>query len=73
MGRLVRKALNEDVLLAEWSRGDEESYEQAAAVLDRELEEGNTAARVDGWKHESVTKLPPDADLVVVTTAMGGG
>ena len=74
MGRLVRRALEEDVLLAEWSDGDEGSYEEAAAVLERELEAGNTAARVDDdWKHESVTELPPDAELVIVTTAMGGG
>jgi hypothetical protein len=73
VGKLVRRVLDGDQVLAEWSASEPGSYEAAAALLRRELEAGHTAARVDGPTHESVTALPQDAELVVVTTAMGGG
>ena len=73
MGRLVRRVLNEDEVLAEWSNSEPGSYEAAADELERLLEEGHTAVRVEGAKHHPVTTLPEDADLVLVTTAMGGG
>ena len=60
-------------MIATWSSSDPGSYDAAAATLRQELEQGNSAARVDGQTLESVTELPEDADLVVVTTAMGGG
>jgi hypothetical protein len=73
MGRLVRRVLDGDEVLAEWSASEPGSYEAAADLLQRELESGHTAARVDGPTFESVTTLPEDAELVIVTTAMGGG
>jgi hypothetical protein len=73
VGRLVRRTLHGDELLAEWSDSEPGSYERAADRLRRELEAGNSAARMNGPAHESVTELPPDAELVVLTTAMGGG
>lgn len=73
MGRLVFRALEDDRLLAEWSATDAESYEAAAAVFRRELAAGHAAVRVEGVTHEPVTTLPVDAELVVLTTAMGGG
>jgi hypothetical protein len=60
-------------VLAEWSPGDRASCERAEATLAHQLELGLTAMRVHGATHEPVTELPIDADLVVVTTAMGGG
>lgn len=73
MGRLVRRVLDDDELLAEWSDSEPGSYEAAAAEFKRLLEEGHTAVRVEGPEHHRVTTLPEDADLVLVTTAMGGG
>ncbi|HET8821232.1 MAG TPA: hypothetical protein VFM57_06770 [Thermoleophilaceae bacterium] len=73
MGRLVRRVLDADEVLAEWSDSEPGSYEAAADELERLLEEGHTAVSVDGAKHHPVTTLPEDADLVLVTTAMGGG
>ena len=73
MGRLVRRVLDEDEVLAEWSDSEPGSYEAAADEFQRLLEEGHTAVRVEGAEHHPVTTLPEDADLVLVTTAMGGG
>jgi hypothetical protein len=73
MGRLVRRVLEGEETLAEWSVSEPGSYEAAADLFRRELEAGHTAARVDGPTFESVTALPEDAEVVIVTTAMGGG
>jgi len=73
MGRLARRALHEDEVLAEWSDSDRDSYEAAADVFRRQIEAGYAAVRVEGAKHHPVTTLPPDAELVLLTTAMGGG
>jgi len=73
VGRLVRRTLNDDQPLAEWSPSDAGSYQAAVAVFRRELESGYSAVRADGPTHESVTELPRDAEVVILTTAMGGG
>jgi hypothetical protein len=73
MGKLVRRLLGGDQVIASWSSSEPGSYDTAAAALRRELEQGHSAARVDGQRLTSVTELPEDAELVVVTTAMGGG
>lgn len=73
MGKLVRRLLEGEEVLAEWSDSEPGSYDAAAALFRRELEAGQTAARVNGPWFESVTTLPEDAELVIVTTAMGGG
>jgi hypothetical protein len=73
MGRLARRALEGDEVIAEWSASDPESYEAAVAVFRRELDSGYTAVRVEGAEPEPVTTLPEDAELVLLTTAMGGG
>ena len=73
MGKLVRQAFDDDEVLAEWSASDRGSYEAAADVFQRQLETGYTAVRVDGAEHHAVTTLPPDAELVLLTTARGGG
>ena len=73
MGRLVRRVLEGDEVLAEWSDSEPGSYDAAAAVFQQLLDEGHTAVRVEGVEHHPVTTLPPDAELVVLSTAMGGG
>jgi hypothetical protein len=73
MGKLVRRTLHGHELLAEWSASDPSSYDAAAAVFERELDSGYTAVRADGPTHQGVTELPRDAELVILSTAMGGG
>ena len=73
MGTLVRRVVDEDEVLAEWSDSEPGSYDAAAAEFERLLGEGHTAVQVEGAEHRPVTTLPEDADLVLVTTAMGGG
>jgi hypothetical protein len=73
MGKLVRRTLHGHVPLAEWAASDRSSYDAAVAVFKRELEAGYAAVRTDGPRHEDVTELPRDAELVILTTAMGGG
>ena len=60
MGKLVRQTLHGYQPLAEWSASDHSSYDAAAV-------------RADGPRHEGVTELPRDAELVILATAMGGG
>ena len=69
----MRRVLEEDEVLAEWSDSNAGSYEAARGEFERLLAEGHTAVRVEGAEHRPVTTLPPDAELVLVTTAMGGG
>lgn len=73
VGRLVRRTVNGEQPLAEWSPSDLGSYEAAVAVFQHELDSGYSAVRAEGATHESVTELPRDAELVILTTAMGGG
>ena len=73
MGKLVRRVLDEDELIAEWSGSEPGSYDAAAAEFERLLGEGHTAVQVEGVEHRPVTTLPEDADLVLMSTAMGGG
>ena len=73
MGKLVRRTLNGHQPLAEWTASDRKSYDAAVAVYERELGAGYTAVRADGPRYEGVTELPRDAELVILTTAMGGG
>ena len=73
MGKLVRRTLHGHEPLAEWEASDGGSYDAAVAVFERELDAGYAAVRTDGPRHEGVTELPRDADLVILTTAMGGG
>ena len=69
----MRRLLEGEEVLAEWSASEPGSYDAAAALFRRELDAGLTAAQVDGPTYVSVTALPEDAELVIVTTAMGGG
>ena len=73
LGKLVRRTLHGHEPLAEWSASDRSSYDAAVAVFERELGAGYAAVRADGPRHEGVTELPRDAELVILSTAMGGG
>ena len=69
----MRQAFDDDEVLAEWSASDRGSYEVAADLFRRQLDAGYTAVRVEGAEHHAVRTLPPDAELVLLTTARAGG
>ena len=61
MGKLARRVLDKDELIAEWSEAEPGS-DAAAAEFERLLGEGHTAVQVEGAEHRPVTTLPEDAD-----------
>jgi hypothetical protein len=73
MGTLARRTLHGQDVIAEWSDSDPDSYATAVAAFERELENGYTAVSVEGAKYRPVTELPRNADLVLLSTGMGGG
>ena len=73
MGRLARRTFDGQDVIAEWSDSDPDSYAVAAAAFDRELENGYTAVSVEGAEYRPITELPREAELVLLSTAMGGG
>lgn len=73
MGRLARRTLDGQDVIAEWSVSDPDSYAAAAATFERELGNGYTAVSVEGAEYRPITELPREAELVLLSTAMGGG
>jgi hypothetical protein len=73
MGRLVRRTLDGDETIAEWSPGDDASLRDAAEAMRREVQAGYVAVRGGDGHNEPVSELPADADLVILTMPMGGG
>ena len=73
MGRIVRQLLTGFEPVAEWSADDPASFDAAREVLRREVDAGYMAVRDQDGRNESVTELPRDAELIILTTAMGGG
>lgn len=73
MGKIVRRLMTEYQDVAEWSADDPGSYEAAQEILRKEIDAGFTAVESRDGRNEPVTELPQDAELVILTTAMGGG
>jgi hypothetical protein len=73
MGKLVRRTVDGDSTLLEWSAGDATSVQEAAEAMHREVEAGYVAVRGGDGRNEPVDELPPDADVVILTMPMGGG
>jgi hypothetical protein len=73
MGKLLRRVLDGDQQVAEWSPDDPSSIEAAQRRLREELDAGYMAVIVDGDDNRPVTELPADADMVILTMPMGGG
>jgi len=73
VGRLVRRTIEGDETVAEWSTGDPASVEAAAEAMRREVDAGYTAMLGGDGRNEPVDDLPPDADVVLLTMPMGGG
>jgi len=73
MGKLVRRTLDGDSTIAEWSAEDAESVKAAAAAMQREVEAGYVAVEGGEGRNEPVDDLPAGADVVILTMPMGGG
>jgi hypothetical protein len=73
MGKLVRRTVDGDETVAEWSPEDAESVRAAVAAMRREVEAGYTAVEGGEGHNEPVDELPLGADLVILTMPMGGG
>jgi len=73
MGKLVRRTVEGDSTVLEWSADDPESVRSAAEAMQREVQDGYTAVLGGEGRHEPVDDLPADADVVILTMPMGGG
>ncbi|HEX6743697.1 MAG TPA: hypothetical protein VF087_05775 [Solirubrobacteraceae bacterium] len=73
MGKLVRRTLEGDSTVLEWSADDAESVRAATEAMQREVDNGYTAVLGGEGRHEPVEDLPPEADVVILTMPMGGG
>ena len=73
MGKLVRRTVEGDSTLLEWSADDADSVRAAAEAMEREVEAGYMAVLGGDARHEPVDELPADADVVILTMPMGGG
>jgi hypothetical protein len=73
MGKLLRRTLGGDEVVAEWSPEDAGSVRAAAEALRREVDAGYVAVKGGEGRNEPVDELPADAELVILTMPMGGG
>jgi hypothetical protein len=73
MGKLLRRTLEGDSLIAEWSPDDPDSLRAAAEAMHREMDAGYMAVDSGEGRNDPVDDLPPGADLVILTMPMGGG
>ena len=73
MGKIVRRTLDGDETVTEWSPSDPDSVRAAAEVLQREVDSGYVAVESSEGRNDPVAELPPDADVVILTMPMGGG
>ena len=73
MGKLVRRTLEGDDTVAEWSPDDPDSVRAAAVAMRREVDAGYVAVQGGEGRNEPVDELPPDAEVVILTMPMGGG
>lgn len=73
MGKIVRRLMTEYEPVIEWSADDPSSFAEAQEVFRREIDAGYNAVHSSEGHNEPVMELPKDADLIILTTAMGGG
>jgi hypothetical protein len=73
MGKLVRRTLEGDSTVLEWSADDASSVRAAAEAMRREMQDGYMAVLGDEGGNQPVDDLPADADVVILTMPMGGG
>jgi hypothetical protein len=75
MGELLRRTVDGDELLAEWSPSDQASVAAAEAAYRHWLEQDYEAVQSDGTFFAPVPgdAFPVDAEQVILSTGMGGG
>ncbi len=73
MGKLVRRTVDGDSVVVEWSPDDADSLSAAVEAMRRERDAGYVAVRWSADANEPIEELEPDADLIVLTMPMGGG
>jgi hypothetical protein len=74
VSRLVRMDGSGHVELAEWTAGDQASYDRAAALFSDELAVGYMGvARLADDSYEQVKELPVDVELVLLRRPIAGG
>jgi hypothetical protein len=73
MGKLVRRTVEGDSTVLDWSADDADSVRAAAAAMQREVEAGYMAVLGGEGRHEPIDELPADAEVVILTMPMGGG
>ena len=73
MGKLVRRTIDGDTVVAQWSPDDAGSLSSAVEAMRREQGNGYMAVRWSSDANEPVEELDPQADLIVLTMPMGGG
>jgi hypothetical protein len=73
MGKLVRRTVEGDSTLLEWSADDASSVRAAAEAMRREVQDGYMAVLGAERGNEPVDDLPAEADVVILTMPMGGG
>jgi hypothetical protein len=73
MGKLMRRTVDGDSTVLEWSADDAASVRAAAEAMRREVDAGYVAVRGGEGRNEPVDELPPDAEVVILTMPMGGG
>jgi len=73
MGKLLRRTLGGDEVVAEWTPDDPGSLQAAEETLRREVQAGYIAVLGGDGRNEPVSELPADAELVILTMPMGGG
>jgi len=73
MGKLVRRTIEGDSTVLEWSPDDEGSVRRAAETMRDQVAAGYVAVLGGDGRNEPIDELPPDADLIVLTMPMGGG
>jgi hypothetical protein len=75
MGTLLRRTVDGDEVLAEWSASDASAVRAAERMYRHWLEQDYEAVQSDGTYFEPVVDdaFPADAEQVIVSTGMGGG
>jgi hypothetical protein len=75
MGTLLRRTIDGDEVLAEWSASDQGSVSAAERVYRHWLDQDYEAVQSDGTFFAPVEgdAFPAEADQVIVSTGMGGG
>jgi hypothetical protein len=74
MSRLIRMDRTGHTTLAEWTASDAAAVDAAVEAFRAELDRGYFAMVTTGEGHaEQVTRLPVDADLVILRLPISGG